>query len=181
MRIVWDRFAAYPSLPRYRELRQHAAPLGSWNVWREKAMQLIKKQLEKERTTRDKSTWNKDAPLASCNLLIQIFLEEEDLEAAWNEAKQGGCSPELWLKMAEMRKDILPEDTLAIWRHHVEVTLRNTGKHAYEEAMKYMGKINDLMHRRGEDEEFRRYLEEYRSKYKTRRKFVEMLDSAKWK
>ncbi|MGH9893794.1 MAG: hypothetical protein ACREA0_17780, partial [bacterium] len=36
--------------------------------------------------------------------LVQVFLWEEDVDAAWQEAKGGGWSPALWLELARRRE-----------------------------------------------------------------------------
>lgn len=52
--------------------------------------------------------------------LVRIFLWEGNVEAAWREAKEGGCSNELWLELATGREENHPEDSLSIYEARIE-------------------------------------------------------------
>lgn len=65
-----------------------------------------------------------------------MLLWENDADAAWRAANEGGCSRDLWLKLADLRRAEHPEDTLDVYRRHVEDVIAGKDKRAYAEAVR---------------------------------------------
>jgi uncharacterized Zn finger protein len=106
--------------------------------------------------------------------LVQIFLWEG--EVAWREAKEGGCSNELWLELAAGREEDHPEDALSIYEARIEPLIQQTNNKAYREAYELLLKVRSLMRRLGREQEFDEYLEVLRAEYKRKRNFMKLLD-----
>ena len=52
--------------------------------------------------------------------LVTVFLWENETESAWAQAKAGGCSPRLWMRLANLRQDEHPKDAIPIYQEEVE-------------------------------------------------------------
>jgi hypothetical protein len=68
---------------------------------------------------RNQRAW---AARADHSELVTIFLWEKDVEAAWREAREGGCSNDLWMDLARKRETNHPEDALPIYQRQVQLT-----------------------------------------------------------
>jgi uncharacterized Zn finger protein len=111
---------------------------------------------------------------------VRIFLWEKDEEAAWQEAKTGGCSNDLWLQLATKREKAHPEDALPIYQSQIEPALAGKNNQAYRAAVGLLRKVRGLMVRLGREAEFARNLEAIRAAHKPKRNFTKLLDHAKW-
>ena len=82
-----------------------------------------------------------------CNssLLVGIYLWEQDIEAAWKQAKSGGASPQLWHQLAEKREKTHPADAAAAYQHIVEAAAARGGNESYRDAVKLVAKIQTLL------------------------------------
>ena len=108
--------------------------------------------------------------------LVEVFLYERDVEAAWREAQTGGCSDTLWLRLAEARERDHPEDAVPIYLKQTEVAVTTTRNSVYDNAVELLVKAAALMKRMGRSEEFVGRLESLRQKYKIKRNFVKRLE-----
>ncbi|HPQ72189.1 MAG TPA: SWIM zinc finger family protein [bacterium] len=179
MELIWAIFADKPDLGEYKTLKDHAVRAKAWPHWREKALAFVRDQIETEKRKRatNRYAWGRSADHST---LVEIFLFEGDAEAAWNEAKAGGCSEHLWLKLADMREKDHPEDTLTVYQDRVEPTLAQTNENAYRTTIRYLDKIRTLMERLGKADAFPTYVNSVREKNKRKRNFVKRLDRKKW-
>lgn len=175
MMLMWAEFTESPELERYRVLKDHAERIGSWSVWREKAIAFIRESIADART--DRSNWSRRTDRSE---LVRILLWERKVDAAWREAMAGGCSNDLWLTLAAKRKKEHPEDALPIYQRLIEPTLNRKNNQAYREAIGLLRQIRDLMFRVGKEPDFARYLTSVRSGHKAKRNFVKLLDHATW-
>lgn len=179
MAIIWAEFAESAQLEQYRLLKKHAARTGSWNVWREKAIAFIRQSIATAegdaRSTR--SIWSRHTDRSE---LVRILLWEKKADAAWHEAKAGGCSNGLWLALAAKRMKEHPRDALPIYQRQIEPTLSRKNNQAYREAIGLLRQIRDLMFRVGQQPEFERYLAQVRLGHKAKRNFIALLDHATW-
>lgn len=176
MDLIWHLFTDSPHLESFKQLKKHAGKAGgagSWREWREKALLHIREIAEKEKR-RAKKTWY-SYPMNSSEL-VRIFLWEKNVEQAWQEAKEGGCSEGLWLELARLRKKDHPEDAIPVYRKFVEPTIEQKNDHAYREAVTMLKKVKQLMHRLDKKEEWRKYLEEIKTTHKRKRNFMAMLN-----
>lgn len=97
-----------------------------------------------------------------------------------SEAKSGGCSEHLWMKLAKLREKDCPEDAISVYMKMIEPTLAGKNNDAYKEAVGLLHKIHGLMARIGKGSDFAVYLESVRKAHKPKRNFMKMLDAAKW-
>ncbi len=178
MAIAWGYFAAHPSLEPYKTLKRHAGKADRWKEWRLKAVELLRQRIAKTKATHA-GQWA-GSPPEDRSELVRIFLWERDLEAAWGEANAGGCSPPLWLQLAEKREKAHPADTLSIYQRLIEPTLGPTNNEAYGRAVALLRKVQGLMGRLGKKKEFGRYLESVRAGNRQKRNFIKMLERGRW-
>ncbi|MEN8197242.1 MAG: hypothetical protein ABFS30_12140, partial [Pseudomonadota bacterium] len=180
MTLIWEGFADRPSLDSYRRLGMHARGAGEWPGWREKALTLIRERFAGEAARPSgRSKWMRP-PFADHSLLVEIFLHERDPDAAWREAKDGGCSGRLWLALAKEREKTHPEDSVRIYKAHIDSLLRNTGNGVYKEAIGYLGKIRPLLASSGPEFAFQPILAEIRATHWRKRNLIKMLDGKGW-
>jgi uncharacterized Zn finger protein len=108
--------------------------------------------------------------------LVEILLWEGNVEDAWREAREGGCSEELWLELATRREEEHPEDSLAVYQERIEPLINRTNNKAYEEACGLLVRARDLMQSLDREAEFDEYLDLLRMEYKRKRNFMKLLD-----
>lgn len=177
--LIWTEFSERPGLDRYKTLKDHATRARQWPTERKKALALIRKETAESRRRRPQNPWSTFGPQDHSEL-VRIFLWEKDTDAAWREAKKGGCANNLWMELARMRERTHPEDALPIYREQVEPVLAHTNNDAYRQAVSLLKTIRRLMVRLGRKKEFTTYLDAIRSGYKRKRNFMKMLERVKW-
>lgn len=182
MTLAWDGFAESPHLASYQSLHRHAKRAGDWSSWREKALICIRERIAAaSRGVQQRPANLLWAPARSDrSLLVEIFLWERKPDDAWREAKEGGCSQGLWLKLAGKREKTHPRDALGVYRDRVARLLTQTGNRIYREAMQFLRKIHALFAAAGEAEKFRAYLTELRATHHRKRNFIKLLDQERW-
>lgn len=129
----------------------------------------------KSESQKDRWPWYRKADHSE---LVRIFLWEKDVEAAWREAQEGGCSNELWLELAAKRDKDHPEDALPVYQGQIEPTLDRKNNQAYEETISLLRKVRELMVRLERKDEFTNYLEKVRAAHKPKRNFMKLLARA---
>ena len=177
MVLVWAEFAEKPTLEQYRNLKAHADRTGQWLTWRDKALEFLRETIAKAKREASKNRWAW-SPRTDHSELVSIFLWEGDVDAAWREAKEGGCSDPLWLKLAAKQEKDHPDDALLVYQSHVDPALNRKNNEAYREAVGLLRKVRGLMIRLGRESEFARYVESVRAAHKPKRNFVKLLDGA---
>lgn len=178
MALIWAEFTESPALEEYRKLKAHAERTAEWKPWREKALQCLRNEIEAAKRERQKDRWSWHQK-PDHSELVRIFLWEKDEEAAWREAQEGGCSNELWLQLAAKREKEHPEDALPIYQRQIEPILDRKNNEAYEETVRFLRTIRDLMVRLGREAEFENYLYRLRITHKPKRNFMKLLDRAR--
>jgi uncharacterized Zn finger protein len=179
MALVWEGFAASPDLRDYQNLKTHADRARQWSVWREKALALVRERIAAASKGKQSSPWEFRS-FTDRSLLVEVFLWENEMEGAWLEAKAGGCSHELWLKLAALREKSHPEDSLSIYRSSVEPAVEQTNDHGYQTAVGHLRKVRELLITVGKPEEFPLYVATLRASFKRKRNFMKMLDKEGW-
>jgi uncharacterized Zn finger protein len=114
------------------------------------------------------------------SLLVEIFLWEGEDELAWQEAQAGGCSKQLWLKLAERRQQTHPEDALPIYEREIEPLIQETNNTAYANAVSFLQKVHQLMVRLDRQAEFNALVAHLRQTYKAKRNFIALLEKQRW-
>jgi uncharacterized Zn finger protein len=178
MALIWAEFTESPSLEQYQKLKAHAERLRQWKPWREKALEYLRMHIAgaKHERQKDRWAWYREADHSE---LVRIFLWEKDVEIAWREAQEGGCSNKLWLELAAKREKEHPENALPIYQRQIEPTLNQKNNEAYRQAIGLLRKVGELMVRLGRKAEFTNYLDEVRAAHKPKRNFMKLLDRAR--
>jgi uncharacterized Zn finger protein len=175
MSLIWAEYSESPTLEEYQNLRRHADKIGLWQNWREKALAYVRNCIAEAKNKAKKDRWGWFQKTDHSDL-VRIFLWEKDVEAAWCEAQEGGCSNDLWLELAAKRDKEHPEDALPIYQHQIESTLDRKNNEAYTEAIGFLRKVRQLMIRLGRGVEFTGYVNQIRMAHKPKRNFIKLLD-----
>ena len=112
-------------------------------------------------------------------MLVEIFLDERKHEDAWREAKAGGCSDGLWLRLAELREEDHPEDAAPIYLTQAEAAISAVTNGRYEGPVEMLIRAANVMKRLDRTAEFVRRLEGLRFKYRIKRNFIKLLEQNK--
>jgi uncharacterized Zn finger protein len=176
MALIWGQFERRVDLQAYIHLKEHADRAKQWPAWRQKALELVHKEIgEAMRRPRPQDRWTYHRP-PDHSLLVEIYLWEKDAESAWQEAQVGGCSNELWMRLAEHREKDHPADALAIYCKQIAPIVSRTNNEAYHEAFELIHTIKVLMARLDQHDQFAAYLDDLRKTYKPKRNFMAMLN-----
>ncbi len=172
IRIAWEDFTRHTDLGAYKRLEKCAGRARSWKIWREKALDHVRSELQ--RPDRTRGTWHRSA--GGSTLLVEIFLHEGDSDAALAEAKSGGCNRHAWMQLARAREKDHPLDAAAIYRDSIDAIVERKNNQAYDEAAELAGRIKGLMARGEQGEEFAAWLEALRVKHKAKRNFMQRIE-----
>ena len=168
----WTAFVSRPTLDAYRELATDAKALGEWTERRTAALALLKTHERTEDTKRPR--WSRHAGNSE---LVRVFLWEDDPEAAWQAAGEGGCVDVLWLQLADLRRAEHPEDALTVYRRHVEVTIAGKDKRSYAEAVRIIDQtIRQLFAECERPADFDAYVAEVRATHRPKRNLMKAMD-----
>ncbi len=173
-RLIWPHFAKSPRLESYKELKKHADRGGRWEQWRNKALEFLREETAKRKEESKRSYLSLPVDHSE---LVRIFLWEGDVEAAWREAREGGCSENLWLELAARREEEHPQEALTIYEGKIEPLIEQTNNAAYKEACELLAKVGALMRRLDREEEFEEYLQLIRTEYKRKRNLMKLLEA----
>src|SRR6266508_484508 len=111
--LAWKAFIDRPGLGAYERLQAHAIRAGSWNEYRQQALEHLRGELVSRRNqVGPRTRWS---PPLDHSDLVRVFLWEKDVDAAWSEAMAGGCSASLWMQLAEQREADHPADVVPIY------------------------------------------------------------------
>jgi hypothetical protein len=185
MELAWQGFIQRVTLGSYQKLKTQAEAVKQWQIWRNNALAYIREYLEPP----VKASCNrKDTPIHSAtstvardrSLLVEIFLWEGEDDLAWQEAQEGGCSRQLWLRLAERREHSHPEDALPIYQQEIEPLIQQTNNKAYAHAVSFLQKVHDLMTRLDRQADFNALVTYLQKTYKAKRNFIALLQQQKW-
>jgi hypothetical protein len=164
-----------PYLPSYQLLERHATTAGVWPEWRERALAEIRQRIERARIeTRGRYSWERREDDHS--RLVEIFLYENDAEAAWQEAQAGGCTDGLWLRLAQAREKTNPQDAVEIYWKQAEAAIAGARNSRYDVPVELLEKAAVLMKEVNRSVEFTRRLTELLAKYKSKRSFIQLVN-----
>lgn len=144
--ILWNRFEKNPALEPYREVRTYAEAQDEWDYWRERCWAFLRAFVDER---------NEPPPQVGVPLwyarprdhseMVRILLWEGRSNEAWDEAPSGGCSADLWLRLADERSVSHPEDALHVYQQHIEKGVAPTTNGDYSEPMRYLLKVRDVI------------------------------------
>lgn len=178
MQLIWKIFTEHASLESYGTLKEHAERTQQWPAWREKALEFIRAdiQREKHRRAQKRQAWDWMPQPADHSLLVQIFLSEQDIEAAWHEAQTGGCHNSWWMELARFREKEFPADVVPIYQKQVDTFINQKNNGSYAEAVNLLAKIHRLMIRLEQADQFAGYLASVRATHKPKRNFIKLAE-----
>jgi uncharacterized Zn finger protein len=171
---TWTAFNSRPALETYQELAIDAKALGEWDERRTAALMLLRAPLTNPDAggSRLPPRNHRDA-----TELVRVLLWEDDPDAAWRAATEDGCTHSLWLQLADQRRAEHPEDTLTVYRRHVEQIIGGKDKRSYAEAVRLIEeKIRPLFTECGKPDDYDGYLEEIRSSHRPKRNLMKLMD-----
>ena len=163
MQLMWAQYSESPILENFKKLEKHAKQTGTWNIWRNRALDELRSRMERA----------SDLFRDDHSLLIELFLHEGKIEDAWNEARASGCSPMLWLELAEARESEHPLESLPIYFEFAEVAADNADN---EKSIELLERAARLMQKLGKSAQFAKYFETFRNKYKPKRNFQKLIE-----
>jgi uncharacterized Zn finger protein len=177
MNLIWALFSDRPFLEEYKTLEKHATKAAAWPEWRERALAEIRLRIAKAKERargQSRPRWHQADDDHS--ILVEIFLYEGKGEDAWREARVGGCSDGLWLRLAADREKEHPEDAAPIYMKYAEAAVAATSNGRYEDSVSLLAKAATVMNRVDRNAEFVRHLDALRAKYKIKRNFIKLVD-----
>ncbi len=191
--LVWQRFEDSPHLESCQSLKAHAARTKAWPEWRDKALAHLRLLADRAAAKHAVATsatgagrraaarpWGSRLGLADRSEVVRVLLWEGDVEAAWSEAKEGGCTDDLWFELASRRERQHPEDALPIFQARIEPTLDGKTNRAYATAIELLRRIRGVLVRLGRAPEFVRCVESVRATHRAKRNFMKLLDREGW-
>jgi uncharacterized Zn finger protein len=177
--LIWKEFSEHPCLEKYQLLKTHADMVHQWPAWREKAFLVIRDHIDKAKQADKQQRWRWE-PQPNHSELVRIFLWENEVDTAWREAKDGGCSNALWSELAAKREQDHPADAVWVYQNQIEPTLGRKNNQAYQEAINLLKSIYRLMRKLDRREEFDIYVACIAGAHKPKRNFMKLLNSQKW-
>ena len=108
--------------------------------------------------------------------LVEIFLWEDDIGAAWEQAQAGGCAPALWRRLAAARAADRPQDALAVYRMLVGRVVGATNNAAYQQAVDLLEELGQLLAPHDCSDDHARLVAEVREVNRRKRNLLKLLD-----
>ncbi len=193
MNLMWDEFESRPTSRSYELLHRHATAAGAWSEWRVRALDLMRQREARARSAGSVAatitspgslvTWKPPSGYdehPESSVLVNVFLGENDTEAAWAQARAGGCSPRLWTQLAELRQDEHPAEAIPIYQEEIERAVGAKNNRGYQEAVDTMIRVRTLMARAGQNGEFPAYVARVRAVHKAKRNLMKLFDRQGW-
>jgi uncharacterized Zn finger protein len=177
MQLLWAELSDRPTLQSYQRLAEHAGRAGMGDAWRAEAIDLMRSHAVREASKGRQIPWGLSTDRSE---IVRVFLWEGNLDAAWQEAREGGCSQALWLELASKREDDHPDDALPIYRRQVERLIGQKNNQAYAEAVAAIRRVQSAMAHLGRGAEFPAYVASVRLSHKAKRNLMKLLAEAGW-
>lgn len=170
------QYAERAELDQYKKLMEYSKKIGRYESAREEALAYLRKEIEAEKKNPKSRYWHYKPDHSR---LVEIFLWEKNGDAAWAEAKSGGCNDRLWRELAQRRENEHPADSAEVYKRLVEPIIERKTNDAYAEASRMISKIRDLMGHLGEVDEFASYLTNLRIRHKPKRNLMKLMEKVK--
>ena len=144
LEMVWRVFSERPDLDNYKLLNKYSTKIKKWDTWREKALALIRDKIKRSKERNGRESWYYSYH-NDHSALVEIFLWEKDPDSALAEANKGGCTQNLWKKLAAALEKTHPQKAISIYQQLIDPIVSATNKDAYREAAEIIKKIGALM------------------------------------
>ena len=170
-RQYWSQFADRPDLQHYIKLLEYAKKIDRHQEARDEALAILRTEIQNNKSNRRDIFGN----MTYHSPLVEIFLWENDVDAAWSEANRGVCSDQLWRKLAAAREMDHPADAVPVYQRLVESIISRKNNDAYDEATRMVTHLRDLLHGMGQQAEFAAYLADVKLRHKPKRNLMKLL------
>lgn len=159
--VLWANFTDRPTVESFRVLQQATAE--GFPPWRERALALLA-----------------DAPPATGarSTLVEILLADDEVDAAWQAAVDGGCSDGLWLRLARARAVSHPADAIPILLRATEQSIEFRNRGSYQDAVRLLAEARILFTRSGRNGDFCAHMAALRDAHRTKWALRQELDWA---
>ena len=137
-------------------------------TWRIKALDRIRKTIKNKKE-------NKYLHSDASNL-VEIFIWEKDTEQAWQEAVNGACSEDLWIRLADLRSKDYPDDSISAYKRFIKEHIAEMRDHAYTIPLRLIRKISNILTSLGRKNEFREYIASLMVVHKRKKNLMEQLN-----
>jgi uncharacterized Zn finger protein len=166
--LAWGILECSPRLEAYERLARVGARAGTWDSWRRRAHDVLRRGPATVFGARDGSE------------LVAVLLWEGDFDEAWREAQTCGCRRELWLALARHRETDHPADALEVYRTQIEPAIRDSDNHTYTGAFDWLEKVRALSMRLEQEEAFDELVRDVRERHRAKRNLIKRLDERGW-
>ncbi|MFI8367158.1 SWIM zinc finger domain-containing protein [Streptomyces sp. NPDC085466] len=156
-------FTARRTLLAYRQLRAAAKAAACWTDEREKALELLRADAGRKGAHGGR-------------VVVDVLLDDEDVDAAWQAAVAHGTHDDQWLTLADRSRTSRPADALAVYLRLAARLTGETGNRAYEQLVSLLLKIRDCHHRLGTPDDFTAYVTDLRVAQKRKRNLMRLMD-----
>ncbi|GAB2819282.1 hypothetical protein GCM10027200_18610 [Lentzea nigeriaca] len=163
--MLWASFTDRPSLESFRALRQATAE--GFPPWRERALAFL---AEAPPAT---GSWSPGR-----STLVEILLADDEIDAAWQAAVDGGCSEGLWLRLARARAASHPADAIPILLRAADRAIELRNRDSYQAAARLLAEARGLFARCDRDGAFCDHMAAVRDAHRTRWALRQELDWA---
>ncbi len=163
LRVAREDFDRMPCVPRWLHLKSVAQLAKRWPETEQAALDVLRRIAASEA-----------APL------VQVLIEEQRIEEAWRAAIAAPCPLRLRAQLATLRGEKHPADGLPVWQEALAVALRESREDNYREAVACLRRIAACLRALKREGEFEGILATTRTANRARRKFIAMLDRARW-
>lgn len=170
--LLWVNFHDRPSLDAYIALRD--ATGDQFPVWRERAVELL--QAQPVATSRFTSMPYLQP--AGRSTLVEVLLWEDDPDAAWQAAADGGCRDELWLRLARRRAATHPADAIPVLLAAADQAIAHKKRDSYRVTASRLVEARALFTRCDRAEGFESHLAALRAAHKPKRALRDELNRA---
>jgi uncharacterized Zn finger protein len=170
--LLWVNFTSHPSLESYIAL--HDATGAQFQVWRERAIAVLRKH---PATTARFAASPYGQP-SGRSTLVEVLLWEEDVDAAWQAAQDGGCRDDLWLRLARLRAEARPADAIPILVSAANQSIGHKNRNSYQVAAGLLTEARTLFARCDRTADFESHLTALRTTHRQKRALREELDRA---
>lgn len=168
MEVAWALFSTNPGFRLYPALKERATRLDQWERWRPKAFEAIRKAISNRKASHGTTYYRSDH-----SDLVSAYLLDGDIESAWREAQEGGCSNSLLLEVALKRQAHHPQDSIPIYKAYAETMVQAANNKSYEIAVAYVARIRGI----ASEAEFAEFAASLRTRHKAKRNFIKLMDT----
>ncbi|MFD9703313.1 SWIM zinc finger domain-containing protein [Lentzea sp. NPDC059081] len=164
--MLWANFTDRPSLETFRALCD--VTVGHLPQWRERALAFLADLRPV------KGSWSPGR-----STLVEILLADEEHDAAWQAAVDGGCSEVLWLRLARVRAAKHPADAVPILLRAADRAIEVRNRDSYKAAVRLLAEAKTLFSRCDRDDDFRAHMTAVRDAHRTKWALRQELDWAR--